>query len=66
MNYTLGYIKDLIAFIFSIIFIIIFFILKNPLPRIYIYFIIISIFIFDGIFTLLPHLHNFDITKITY
>ena len=61
MILSLGYIKDLLAFIFSIIYIIIFIVFKIKKKIIILDFLVACIFIFDGIFTFLPYLHNYVI-----
>ena len=60
-NITFGYIKDGIAFFSSSILIILFYILKVRAPPIIIPIVLFLIFIFDGIFTLYPSLHNYKL-----
>ena len=61
MKFTLGYLKDLLAFICSIICILLFFVYKLDPPKWLILVFIILVFIFDGIFTFYPFLHNYNI-----
>lgn len=61
MILSLGYIKDLLAFIFALIMIFLIFILKVKLPTLIYELLIILIFLIDGIFSILPFLHNFKI-----
>ena len=61
MILTFGYLKDLLAFIGSIICIILFFIYKIKPPKFLLYAFISLVFIFDGLFTFFPFLHNYNI-----
>jgi hypothetical protein len=61
MEVSLGYLKDLLAFIFALIMIFLIFILKVKIPIIIYKLLIILIFLIDGTFSILPFLHNFKI-----
>lgn len=61
MEVSLGYLKDLLAFIFALIMIFLIFILKVKIPIIIYKLLIILIFLIDGTFSILPFLHNFII-----
>lgn len=61
MKISLGYLKDSIAFITSIICIFLFIIYKIKPPKYLLYIFIFSVFIFDGLFTIFSPLHNFEI-----
>ena len=61
MILSLGYIKDLLAFIFALIMIFLIFILKVKFPTLIYELLIILIFLIDGTFSILPFLHNFKI-----
>ena len=61
MEVSLGYLKDLLAFIFACVVLILIFILKIKIPIIIYKLLIILIFLIDGIFSILPFLHNFKI-----
>ena len=63
MELSLGYLKDLIAFISSILFFGLYFFTKIEIKKQFILFFYILVFIFDGTFTLFPKLHNFVIFK---
>ena len=61
MEISLGYLKDLLAFIFACVVLILIFILKIEIPNKFYILLIIVIFITDGIFTLNKNLHNLEI-----
>ena len=61
MNLSLGYLKDLIAFISSILFFILYFLNKIEIKKEYVIFFYTLVLIFDGIFSIFPSLHNFVI-----
>ena len=64
MKLSLGYIKDILAFTTSIICIIIFYIYKITPPKIVLPIFIGLVFLFDGLFTIFPNLHNYYIDNI--
>ena len=61
MNLSLGYIKDVLAFITSIILIILFYGFNIKPPKILLPLGLFLIFVIDGIFTFYPFLHNLSI-----
>ena len=61
MNLSLGYLKDLIAFISSILFFILYFLNKIEIKKEYVIFFYTLVLIFDGIFSIFLSLHNFVI-----
>ena len=61
---TLGYIKDTLAFFTALILIIIFYIFKVKPPSFILPIGLFIIFIFDGIFTIYPFLHNYKLNKL--
>lgn len=58
MNLSLGYLKDLIAFLSSILFFILYFLNIIEIKKEYVVFFYTLVLIFDGIFTIFPSLHN--------
>lgn len=62
MKTSLGYVKDLIAFIASVLFFALFAFNKIEIRREYIILFFGLVFIFDGIFSFFPGLHCYDIT----
>ena len=62
MKLSLGYIKDLIAFLTSILFFSLYFSQKIEIRKEYVLFFYLLVFIFDGTFTFFPLLHNYDIS----
>lgn len=61
MKITLGYLKDILAFIFASIMLILIFIINKKIDNIIYKLLIIIMFIVDGIFSFFPKLHNFEI-----
>ena len=61
MIISLGYIKDLLAFISSIILIIIFYVFKVNVPKQIIPLCLLGVFLIDGLFSIHPSLHNYSI-----
>lgn len=61
MKLSLGYLKDLIAFISSILFFTLYFCKKIEIKKEYVIFFYILVIIFDGTFTFFPTLHNYVI-----
>lgn len=61
MKITLGYLKDILAFIFASIMLILIFIINKKIDNIIYKLLIIIMFIVDGIFSFFPKLHNLEI-----
>jgi hypothetical protein len=61
MKLSLGYLKDLIAFISSLLFFTLYFSKKIEIKKEYVIFFYILVIIFDGTFTFFPTLHNYII-----
>lgn len=61
MRLSLGYLKDFIAFLSSIIFFGVYFSNKIEIKKEFVLFFYTLVFIFDGTFTFFPQLHNFII-----
>ncbi len=56
--YSLGYIKDFVAFTVATILLISTFVFNVKLPCNLLTLLLILIFLFDGVFSFYPHLHN--------
>lgn len=61
MKTSLGYLKDLIAFLVSILFFALYFSNKIEIKREYVVLFYSLVFIFDGTFTFFPKMHCYDI-----
>lgn len=61
MKLSFGYLKDVLAFIFASIILLLIFIFNIPIPDIIYKLLIILMFILDGIFSFFPKLHNLEI-----
>lgn len=61
MEISLGYLKDLLAFLSAILFFTLYAVCNMKLYKSMILIIFLLVLIFDGIFTFFPHLHNFMI-----
>lgn len=61
MKLSLGYLKDLIAFLSSILFFTLYFLKKIEIKKEYVLLFYTLVIIFDGTFSFFPSLHNYVI-----
>lgn len=63
MEISLGYLKDAIAFLSSVLFFILYFSKNLNIKKEFVLLFYSLVFLFDGLFTFFPTLHNYILIK---